>query len=843
MPSKKLTRYRAKRDFARTAEPSGDRRRARKSKTRRYVIQKHAARRLHYDLRLEEGGVFKSWAVTKGPSLDPRDKRLAVEVEDHPLDYGRFEGTIPKGEYGGGTVQLWDRGTWTPDSGGSVAAALRSGELKFTLQGERLNGGWVLVRMKHDRAGGKRNNWLLIKHRDPYAVEDGDRLLAEDRSVATGRRMAEIATGKKARARRKVPIRRAAAAKTRARAGKRAAVPEFVAPQLARLVDHLPSGAGWVHEIKFDGYRMQLRVTGGKATLRTRKGLDWTERFPEIAKAGSTLPDCVIDGEIVALDSKNVPSFARLQAALSEEKTGALVYFVFDLLFERGEDLRVESLVERKTRLQALLDPKGDRHIRYVDHFKTAAEAVLRSACRMALEGVVSKREDAPYRSGRGESWVKTKCRAGQEVVIGGWTERQGRLRSVLVGVHRGKRLAYVGRVGTGFGERNARALRTTLRRLGARQSPFQGPDAPASERDIRWAKPKLVAEIEFAGWTGSGMVRQAAFKGLREDKPPREITDEPIAKPRAGAGKSSSRAGEAIVLGVTITNPDKPLWPDAGDGEPVTKEELARYDAAVGAWMVEHLRGRPCSIVRAPDGIGGQRFFQRHAMPGTSNLIQLVKVADEGKPYLQIDRVEALVAVAQSGGIELHPWNCAPGEPDVPGRLVFDLDPAPDVAFARVIEAAKSLRERLERAGLATFCKTTGGKGLHVVTPLSQPRRGRLGWPEAKEWARATCAAMAADSPDRYVITMSKKERVGRIFLDYLRNGRKATAVAPLSARAREGAPVSMPLHWKQVRAGLEPGRFTVRTAPALVARGKPWSDYADSARPLPTARRSKRS
>ena len=845
MPSRKLSRYRAKRDFARTAEPSGDRPRVRKSKARRYVIQKHAARRLHYDLRLEEGGVYKSWAVTKGPSLDPRDKRLAVEVEDHPIDYGRFEGTIPRGEYGGGTVQLWDRGHWTPDESRAVAASLKAGELKFTLDGERLKGGWVLVRMKHDRTGGKRNNWLLIKHRDSFASDDGDALLAEDRSVATGRRMAEIAAGKQARARRGALEGKASERKARVIPGRRAAaLPDFVAPQLAKLVEHLPVGANWVHEIKFDGYRMQLRVAGGKATLRTRTGLDWTGRFPEIAQAGSRLPDCLIDGEIVALDTRNVPSFARLQAALSElseQETSALVFFVFDLLFADGDDLRGETLLERKARLKQFLSGKADTHIRYVDHFETAADAVLRSACRMALEGVVSKREDAPYRSGRGEAWLKTKCRAGQEVVIGGWTEREGRLRSLLVGVHRGKRLAYVGRVGTGFGERNAGPLRKKLRGLAARQSPFQGADAPAGERDVRWARPELVAEIEFAGWTGSGMVRQAAYKGLREDKPPREITDEPVLQTGDKRPRSPVRASEAVVLGVAISNPDKPLWPDAGDGEPVTKEELARYHAAVGGWMIEHLRGRPCSIVRAPDGIDGQRFFQRHAMAGTSNLIVLVRIPDESKPYLQLDRVEALVAVAQSGGIELHPWNCAPGEPDVPGRLVFDLDPAPDVPFSRVIDAAKELRARLEHAGLETFCKTTGGKGLHVVTPLSQPRRGRLAWPEAKEWARATCAAMAADDPSRYLITRSKKERAGRIFLDYLRNGRKATAIAPLSARARAGATVSMPLEWKQLRAGLEPARFTIRTAPALLARVKPWQAYGDSARPLPLGRRRK--
>jgi bifunctional non-homologous end joining protein LigD len=839
MPPRKLSRYRAKRDFSRTAEPSGSGKARAASKSRRYVIQKHAARRLHYDLRLEFDGVFKSWAVTKGPSLDPRDKRLAVEVEDHPLDYGGFEGTIPKGEYGGGTVQLWDRGTWSAPSGRAIRASLNAGELKFTLQGERLKGGWVLVRMKRDRTGGKRNNWLLIKHRDRFAKDDGDALLGTDRSVASGRTMAQIAAGK-------------AAKRTRPKkASRRAATPPaFVPPQLAKLVEHAPAETGWGHEIKFDGYRMQMRVADGAVTLKSRKGLDWTARFPEIARAGNTLPDCLIDGEIVAQDERGIPSFSLLQAALAEQETGELVYFVFDLLFADGEDLRAERLTDRKSRLDELLSGRPGHHIRYVDHFETAADAILRSACRMLLEGVVSKRLAAPYRSGRGDSWVKTKCRAGQEVVIGGWTVREGRLRSLLVGVHRGKRLAYVGRVGTGFGERNIKPLLVALRARATERSPFSGDNAPAAATDIRWVRPELVAEIEFAGWTGSGMVRQAAYKGLREDKPPAEISEEPVlrrgASKKAGARKARSpgrKTSGVRVEGVAISNPDKALWPDAGDGRPVTKEDLANYDATVGPWMIEHLKGRPCSIIRAPDGIGGQRFFQRHAMQGTSSLIDLVKVQGDRKPYLEINRIEAIVAVAQSGGIELHPWNSSPGEPEVPGRFVFDLDPAPDVDFARVVDAAKELRERLQQLGLVPFCKTTGGKGLHVVTPLAQPRRGRLAWPEAKAYARSVCAAMSADSPDRYVITMSKKERIGRIFLDYLRNGHKATAVAPLSPRAREGATVSMPLEWSQVRAGLDPARFTIRTVPALLKRSRPWRDYRTAARPLQVIRTRKRS
>ncbi len=839
MARSRLTRYHARRDFSRTDEPSGRAPRAPSSGTLRFVVQKHAARRLHYDFRLELDGTFRSWAVTRGPSLDPAVRRLAVEVEDHPLEYGDFEGTIPKGEYGGGAVQLWDRGFWAPLPGTSAREGLEAGHLKFMLAGERLEGEWVLVRMKRDRMRGTRNNWLLIKHRDRFARGGGDALLREDRSVASGRRMSDIAAGRGARPRPFMAVsrpRKAAntrAARARASTARRAAAaslpPQFVAPQLARLVAHAPPGPGWGHEIKFDGYRVQMRVAGGKVTLRTRKGLDWTRRFPEIARTGRKLPDCLIDGEIVALDERGVPSFSALQAALVEEDTGALVYFVFDLLHADGKDCRKLPLEARKERLSKLLSPKMlAPRLRYVEHLETAADAVLKSACRMSLEGVVSKRLAAPYRSGRGDAWQKTKCRSGHEVVIGGWTVRAGELRSLLAGVHRNGQLAYVGRVGTGFGRKSAKGLAAKLRAVETAKSPFSGPHAPAKGAGVHWASPRLVAEIAFAGWTGSGMVRQAAFKGLREDKPAGDVRPE-----RASHAKA---AQAATVLGVAVSSADKPLWPDGGDSRPVTKLDLARYFEAVGDWMIEHLRGRPCSIVRAPDGIDGQRFFQRHAMPGTSSLLALVKLPGDSRPYLQVDRVEGLVAVAQMGGIELHPWNCEPGKPGAAGRLVFDLDPAPEVAFDDVLAAAREVRERLEALGLVAFCKTTGGKGLHVVTPLARPRRGTLDWATAKGFAKALCAHMAAENPDRYVVTMSKKARTGRIFLDYLRNGEKATAVAPLSPRARDGAPVSMPIDWPQVRRGLDPARFSLRTAPGLLTRKRPWAGYCDSGRPLPS-------
>jgi bifunctional non-homologous end joining protein LigD len=872
MATTKLTKYQEKRDFTQTAEPSGNSKVV-PSQALRFVIQKHAASHLHFDLRLEYDGTFRSWAVPKGPSMDPADRRLAMEVEDHPLDYGDFEGTIPKGQYGGGTVMLWDRGYWAPEKGfEKIGAALAKGELKFVMEGGRMHGSWVIVRTKRDGKG--RASWMLIKHRDEAAQPGNPGGPTDaDRSIASGRTMAEITNGKGKAA---TPFMTASGAdagavwqsnrddsapaglispvkaKTAGRAKTVKTLPDFIEPQLTKPVEKPSTGPGWAHEIKFDGYRIQLRIQGGEAILRTRKGLDWSDKFPEIVAAGAKFADGIIDGEICALDHSGAPDFAALQAAISEQKTGDLVFFVFDQLFDGLEDLRDLPLAQRKDRLAANL--KGSPPIlRLVDHFITAGDAVLLSACRMDLEGIVSKRLDAPYRSGRGETWTKSKCRAGHEVVIGGYTTTNGAFRSLIAGVHQGGKFVHIGRIGTGFGRDKVAVILPRLKALEIAKSPFDGKEGPSRAGrlgEVHWVRPELVAEIEYEGFTADGQLRQAAFKALREDKPAAEVeaetpapADTALTEPKAQKAATAvtvksptvNPKGSAVVMGQTISNAGKSLWPDAHDDRPVTKLELARYYEAVGPWMIEHFRGRPCSMIRMPDGIEGeQKFFQRHSGKGQSALISEVEVWGDRKPYLQFDKVEALVAAAQVGALELHPWNSEPFLPEQPGRLVFDLDPAPDVPFEWVIEGAREVRDRLQDLGLASFCKTTGGKGLHVVTPLSAEG---LSWDIAKAFARDVCKAMAADAPERYLITMAKKDRGGRIFLDYLRNDRMATAVAPLSPRGRPGAPVSMPVSWTQVKKGLDPAKYTLRTVPALVAKLTAWDDYCAGERPLEPA------
>ncbi|MFN3670194.1 MAG: DNA ligase D [Brevundimonas sp.] len=856
-----LKTYQDKRRFDETPEPKGTKGRRKAAAPLRFLIQRHAATRLHYDFRIEQDGVLKSWAVTKAPSRDPAVKRLAVEVEDHPLDYGDFEGTIPAGNYGAGTVQLWDTGSWTPQHPDTLEADFAKGSVKMILDGERLKGGWALVRLKSDRGKpSKRNNWLLIKEKDEYAVPgEGDANMEIDASITTGRSLAEIAEGKKTwgspkKTTRAAPPKPAARPAVTSKAAKPHA---FVPIQLCKIADFPPRGAGWAHEIKFDGYRLQVAAGGGRATVRTRKGLDWSEKFPELAADAAQWPDAVVDGELCALAEDHMPDFSALQARISDGHTGELVYFAFDLLFEGAEDLRKLPLSHRKARLQAYIDriPKDARaRIRYVDHFATTGQAILESACRMDLEGVISKKLDAPYSEGRSTTWLKSKCRGGDEVVIGGWTSEGDRFRSLIVGVNdqdarEGGGLRHLGRVGTGYSQTVLKTLLPKLKAAETDRSPFVGKGAPSKSRaggmTIHWTKPVLVAEVEHGGYTDTGSLRQAAFKGLREDKPPAEVTEAPHtpSDPAKEPGRHSTattlpmpgdrpvRAGKGklVVAGVTISNPDKVLWP-AVDGRPaLTKADLVRYYEAAAERILPHVSDRPVSIIRTPEGITGEKFFQRHAMPGSNPRLKLIDVK-ERKPYIGVVDVGGLVAIGQSGGLELHPWGCKPGDPETPEQITFDLDPDEGLDFADVIAAAKVVKVKLEGLGLAAFVKTTGGKGLHVVVPIKADARSRVEWDQAKAFAKAVSELVRADAPDRFTTTLAKKARGGKIFIDYLRNGRMATAVAPWSPRARPGAGVAFPLSWGQVKAGLDPSAYNLWNCAAMLKKPDPWADFRTS-------------
>ena len=832
-----LDLYRSKRDFSRTREPKGaaSRRKAAQAGGA-FVIHKHAARRLHYDLRLEHDGVLWSWAVTRGPSLDPGEKRLAVHVEDHPLEYGSFEGTIPEGEYGAGSVVIWDEGKWIPES--DPARGMEKGHLAFALEGHKLGGRWHLVRLK-PRRGEKRDNWLLIKVDDDFARDDEDILETAPDSVKSGRSVEEVGEDlagdiwstdeKPAKGRqRKAAKAKSAKAKPARRSEKTEGepLPRFVEPCLATLQDKPPAGDAWLHEVKFDGYRLQARISAGKVKLLTRTGLDWTERFGErIVEALAALPceTALIDGEVVALGESGISSFSALQAALSEGKTANLVFYAFDLLHLDGENLQAEPLLARKERLEELLRAAGaDSPLRYSEHFIEPGQTMLRHACRMGLEGVVSKRAEAPYRSGRGRDWIKSKCTQRQEFVIAGYVPSKAsrnQLGSLVLGYHEDDELKPAGRVGTGFTRSSVAALKKKLDAIAAKASPFRG-DA-ARERGIVWVRPELVAEIAFGSWTASKTLRHSAFLGLREDKPAEEVVEEKPVK--AAAKKARRKAGPETT--VTLSNPDKPLWLDIG----FTKQDLLDYYASVWERMAPFVVERPLSLLRAPDGVGGQVFFQKHAGAGLHKAVSRVKDKD-GEELLFIRDFDGLAALVQLGTVEVHVWGARIDAIETPDQIIFDLDPDQGVPMERVREAAQRVRQRLGELGFESFLKTSGGKGFHVVLPL-QPKAD---WDEVKGFARDFAKAMEQAEPKLYTATLSKKARKGRIFVDYLRNGRGSTAIAPFSTRARPGAAVAMPVAWELLERGLAPDAFK---APEVAKKGPPddaWSAFFKPKRPL---------
>ncbi|MTH36515.1 DNA ligase D [Paracoccus limosus] len=839
-----LETYRRKRDFAATPEPRGGRRR---KAGHAFVVQKHAASRLHYDFRLELDGVLKSWAVAKGPSLVPGEKRLAVHVEDHPLEYGDFEGTIPKGEYGGGTVILWDRGTWTPE--GDPHQGYAKGHLDFTLQGEKLRGRWHLVRMS-GKPREKLDNWLLIKGDDEFARTDDAPDLLDERpeSVKTGRRIADVAgeapgwSSKTGRLRKTSgPTQQAMSAPdlpdpSAVKGARKAAMPDFVAPMLATLVAKAPQGERWLHEIKFDGYRLQARIEAGRIKLLTRGGLDWTTRFGKpVTAALRELPvgSAILDGELVVETDAGASDFSALQADLSAGRTDRFAFYAFDLIHLDGYDLRAVALVQRKALLARLLGGADDSLLRYSDHFEESGAMVLRHACRLSLEGIVSKLRDGPYRSGRGKAWVKSKCSARQEFVVAGYapsTVSRRAIGSLILGVYRDGKLEHVGRVGTGFSAVVAEDLFQRLERLRTPESPFATPLTADEARQARYVRPELVAEIEFRAWTADGQLRHAAFRGIREDKPPEEIMREP-SKPVAKSPAPQRRR-------VRLTHPDRLYWPEEG----INKEGLADYYAEVWRHIAPWITGRPLALLRCPNGIAGEKFFQKHAWKGIS--LHVVQVQDpknpKDEPLIAIEDLDGLMGLVQSAALEIHPWGSTLADWERPDLITMDLDPGEGVAWSAVITAARDLRQRFHDLGLTAFVKTSGGKGLHVVAPLVP----KAEWPAVKAFTKAMADAMAADDPDRYVATISKAKRRGKILIDYLRNQRGATAVAPYSTRARPGAAVSAPLYWDELDEIIGPAWFTLRNMPVRLATlgADPWEGFRAAAVPLEPARKKPR-
>lgn len=817
--SDRLSTYNAKRDFRRTPEPRGT---AARTGGNSFVVQKHAASRLHFDFRLEVDGVLKSWAVTRGPSIDPQDKRLAVRTEDHPLAYGGFEGIIPKGEYGGGTVMLWDRGTWHPVPGKS-ASDLEKGHLHFVLEGERMRGEWLLVRMK-PRPGEKGENWLLRKVDDEFAGGSDDLVRQQLTSVETGRTMQEIASDREGEhslkgqkgAKFRETMKKAAdhSRAVAARHAKRranASPPEFRQPQLATLVDHVPTGNDWFHEIKFDGYRCLIAAAGRKVTIYTRSGQDWTAKFGPLSKAIAELelPPCLIDGEITAPGEDGNPSFSALQAALKRghgEQGGLYLDFhAFDLLELDGEDLTPLGNLERKERLAGLLS-RAKPPIRVADHVIGAGEKLLQAMCGAEQEGIISKRADAPYRGRRGHSWLKVKCTRRQEFVIVGWQPSKARGRpfsSILLAQHEGGKLVYKGKVGTGF---NGRTLEDLARRFASRQRKGVTVEAPASEaRGVHWIRPDLVAEVAFAEFTAEGRVRHGSFLGLREDKPAADV------KPERIETAEPEDKGETV----RISNRDRVIYPDAG----LTKGDLADYYEAIAPVMMAHLSRRPISLVRCPQGRAKKCFFQKHDSGSFGDRVKHVAIREKSgkaEQYIYVDSAEGLLDCVQMGTIEFHGWACHTANVEQPDRMIFDLDPDEGLDFAEVKRAARDLQKYLGDMGLVTFAMLSGGKGVHVVLPL----RPGHDWETHKDFARRFAEALSTAEPDRFVATMSKARRKGRIFIDWLRNQRGATAVVPYSARARPGAAVAAPITWAELTDLDTPAAYSIRDAGKLLKR-----------------------
>jgi len=852
MTSKNLDDYNRMRDFAATPEPAA--KRARKStKTAhalQFCIQKHDATRLHYDFRLELDGALKSWAVPKGPSLDPKSKRLAVHVEDHPLDYATFEGSIPEGHYGAGDVIVWDRGVWIPQ--GDPHEAYEKGRLKFELQGEKLAGLWNLVRT---HMPGKQEQWFLIKHQDEAARPESeyDVVQAEPDSVLSDRTIVPKRRGKAAAAKAVKQPEKAArpkAAKKSAKATLSGAVPgpipETLKPELATLVDSAPDG-DWLYEIKFDGYRVMARIDNGEVRLITRNGHDWTHKLPKQAEALAALglESAWLDGEMVVANEQGVPDFQALQNAFDAGSSSKIAYYLFDLPYLNGMDLRKVPVEERRTALAAVLKDNEDPLLRFSDSFEETPEALLNSACQMQMEGLIGKRVGSAYVSRRSNDWIKLKCKRRQEFVVVGFSEPKGArsaFGALLLGLHDADsgELRYAGKVGTGFNETTLKSIYQQLLPLETKKAAVVNPPTGYEAKGVHWLKPTLLAEVAFAEMTKEGSVRHAVFHGLRNDKPAKDITEElakPVKKPAAAKkaakkepesepakskAKAKAKAAPAPAMEgkVRITHPERVI--DASSG--TTKLQLAEYYASVAEFILPELAERPVALVRAPDGIAGELFFQKNAerlaIPGITSLDKSVT----GHPVMIINNPEALIGAVQMSTVELHTWNGTTVDLEKPDRFVLDLDPDPALPWKSMVEATQLTLTVLDELGLKAFLKTSGGKGIHIVVPLTR----KLGWDEVKDFSHAIVSHIAKLLPDRFSAVSGPKNRVGRIFIDYLRNGLGATTICAYAARTREGLPVSVPIFREEVAELKGANLWNVHNVHERLAEvgHEPWAD-----------------
>jgi len=817
-----LSEYEKKRRFDQTPEPRG-------SKSRRksglcYVIQKHDASRLHYDFRLEWNGVLWSWAVPKGPSLDPSVKSLAVHVEDHPVDYADFEGVIPKGQYGGGTVMVWDSGTWVPPK--DPTQALKSGKLSFDLHGQKLQGHWTLIRIKDSKQ--KKDNWLLIKGDDEYARSDSNHRVVEKlpHSVKTKRSLEQIGQDHH-------PSSVDVDPKAMPHA-KRKKLPKSFQPQLAIPADDTPSGDQWLHEIKFDGYRILARVEDDVVRLITRRGNDWTDRFPSVRQAieALNLRDTIFDGEVVVLDTDGTTNFQALQNVMNRGEERDICYYVFDLPFFDGYDLTSERLIDRKAVLAEVLGSQAaSRIVRYSDHISGQGRDVFSHACDKTLEGIISKRANAFYVQKRSDDWVKSKCLKRQEFVVGGWTDPSGSREgfgALLLGYYQGDDLQYAGRVGTGFNRQSLHDVRRLLDKLERKTPAYSHPPSGQSAKGVHWVTPQLIAEVEFNSWTDGHLVRQASFHGLREDKKPEDIVREepqPVESIQSKRSKTQRTTNDnGKIAGVHLTHPQRILYPDQG----ITKRELAEYYEAVADWVMPHLKGRPVTLVRCPKGRDDKCFYQKHLTQSMSADLSGVKVEEDGSAiYVLVNKVKDLILLAQMSVLELHPWPAREDRLDRPDQLVFDLDPAESVNWSAVVDAAWEVRQRLEDHHLTSFVRLTGGKGAHVVAPIDR----YTDWQAFKEFAKKLAHEMAKDSPNKFVATASKAKRQGKVFIDYLRNQRGATAVASYSTRAKPGCPIATPIRWDELTSSQSPDQYHVRNILKRLSslKADPWEGFGE--------------